>query len=138
MKNYREMEDWQQLLIIVIGMLGIVVLLSVVCGMVYSISPNINNPTSGEVTGQIVSIQKRGLIFKTNEIKIQKGGFSNGAGTISTALELTLPDNLLESGTAVLKSQETVNIGYTCYLVSASWNSDTGCFIDSINGKEHG
>lgn len=64
----------------------------------------VNVPSSGAKVGQIVRINREGIINKTWEAQLIRGGFSDGSGTLGQAFEFTVP----EGNGAVLKLEEAM------------------------------
>lgn len=120
---------------IIAGIITIIILL-IIPGLVAIFNFNVPQvPRSGEISGQILSIQKTGIFVKSNEAKIQKGGFSNGSGNVGEAINLTIPDNLLDISITELKAQNTVIIEFDCPAIVNRYTTNTGCFVTSLQEK---
>ncbi len=50
---------------------------------------------TGEKIGNIVKFAKEGLFFKTYEVELMRGGFSNGSGSTGATFDVTVEDKKL-------------------------------------------
>lgn len=86
-------------------------------------SCNINSPKEGKKIGRIVKLAQEGLICKTCEGELIRGGFSDGSGSMGNVFYFTLPHELLSSANEALEQQFEVVIYYhTPFL---TWISET-------------
>lgn len=89
---------------------------------------------SGEKIGQIVSIKKQGLFFKTWEVTIIRGGFEEGTGTIGKSFSATIEDSrILEKAKNEIDSKGSIKIRYHSELTCAPWRASSCHFIDEIS-----
>jgi hypothetical protein len=88
----------------------------------------------GEKVGSIVKIAKEGVIFKTNEVELIRGGLDDGTGVIGTPFYSTI-DNpaLLPIAYQALEENKEVKIKYhSNYFAPFSSGNRENNFVDSI------
>lgn len=92
------------------------------------------SPGDGEKVGQIVKLSKVGMINKTWEGQIVRGGFTDGGGVNGTAFDFTVEDNALAA--EVLKFMESrteVRIKYTTEGIASGLRTESSAhFLTSI------
>jgi len=72
------------------------------------------NPTSGKKVGVITSLSSEGLICKTNEGILQRGGLSSGSGAIGQQVLFNIQDAYLaEEARKYLESGQEVELTFT-------------------------
>ena len=93
------------------------------------------SPGTGEKIGQIVKLSKQGLLCKTWEGQIIRGGMSGGSGAFGTVpFDFTIEsDEMAQKATEYMQNQTEVLINYRMELVYALCRSDSsGHFVTSI------
>lgn len=93
------------------------------------------SPGDGEKVGQIVKLAKVGMMAKTWEAEIVRGGFQAGGGVNGQAFDFTVENeadaNRLRS---FMEAQREVTIKYRSEGVWSSWRSESGGhFLVSID-----
>lgn len=84
-------------------------------------------PGDGQKKGQIVKLEKVGILSKTWEAELIRGGFSDGGGTIGKSFHFTIENMaLLPACMEALDKQQEVLISYNTELFSALWRSEVG------------
>lgn len=88
----------------------------------------------GEKTGQIVDVWKSGLVIKTWECKIIRGGLEDGSGTLGQVTQLTIEDaDQLRKAKELMRKKSNVIVAWHHELFNF-FRSDSGSrFIDSIH-----
>jgi predicted small secreted protein len=92
------------------------------------------SPGDGTKVGQIVKMNKVGLLCKTNEAELIRGGFTDGSGAIGMApFHFTVPDKMVDEVNGYLNSQTEVIITYDFEFFYWLCNSSSdGTFLTSI------
>lgn len=90
----------------------------------------------GERTGQIVKMSHTGVLFKTYEGEIIKGGLTNGSGGFGAPLDFTIKDenkDLISKAYAALNAGQEVTLVYHTekHCVTTS-DTDSCTFADNI------
>lgn len=94
---------------------------------------------SGQKVGTVIKLAKEGVIFKTWEAEIVRGGMSNGSGGFSTTpFFFTIDDEtMLQKVQAAFDSQKEIKIHYKTRKYFFPTNSECnggGCnFLTGIN-----
>jgi hypothetical protein len=72
----------------------------------------------GEKVGSVIKVSNEGLLFKTNEVEIVRGGMNNGSGAFSTTpLNVTVNDpGILAKIQDALDKQYEVKVRYVDYF----------------------
>lgn len=97
---------------------------------------NVNtNPCTGEKIGQIVKLNKTGMISTTWEAELIRGGMSGGSGVVGIApFDFTIEgDSLAKIAQAAMTRQTEVTVKYRIEGISRSTRSDMGIFAVSID-----
>lgn len=95
----------------------------------------------GEKKGTIIKLAKEGIIFKTWEAEMVRGGMANGSGSFSTTpFYFTIDDkSLLQKIRASLDDQKEIKIEYKTRKYIFNTNSEcdgdqNGCnFLTGVN-----
>ena len=93
------------------------------------------SPGTGEKIGQIVKLSKQGLLCKTWEGQIIRGGISDGSGAFGTVpFDFTIEsDEMAQKAKEYMQNQTEVLIKYRIELVYALCSSESaGYFVTSI------
>jgi hypothetical protein len=94
------------------------------------------NFSSGERIGTPTKIAKEGLIFKTTEVEMIKGGFNGGSGVMSNPFDFTIPSDDETSKSLInqaLESGQEIKVTYH-QLGFCPFTSQSHCvFSDSIS-----
>lgn len=95
-------------------------------------------PGDGEKIGQIVKINKQGMINKTWEVELIRGGLSGGNGTIGTApFDFTVRDDKTAAQLKeYMEKQTEVTIHYDMPLIYSISSSDSGHFLTAVEEKK--
>lgn len=95
-------------------------------------------PGDGEKIGQIVKINKQGLISRTWEVELIRGGLSGGNGTIGTApFDFTVRDDKTAAQLKeYMEKQTEVTIHYDMPMIYSLVSSDSGHFLTSVAEKK--
>lgn len=94
-----------------------------------------NTPSNGEKIGQIVRVNKEGILNKTWEGQLIRGGFTDGSGTVGTVpFEFTIEDETLANKVQeYMKNQIEVIVEYrTEGVYSLSRSGSNGNFLTNI------
>jgi hypothetical protein len=101
-----------------IALLGLLVVAG--CGLNTS-------PGDGEKVGQIVKLSRVGMIDKTWEGQIVRGGFQGASGVNGQAFEFTVEDEgLAKEVGALMEAQAEVKIRYRSEGIWSSFRSESG------------
>ncbi len=104
--------------------------------LIFIVGCGINpSPGTGEKVGQIVKIANRGLIWKTFEAELIRGGMSGGSGSFGTTpFDFTIEDaDMAKKAEGYMNSQTEVKIKYRMEGVWACARSESdGHFLISI------
>lgn len=95
----------------------------------------INRPGNGEKIGQIVKLNKQGIIAETWEAELIRGGMSGGSGSFGMQpFHFTIEDNkTAEKVQEYLQNQTEVIIKYKIEGIYSAFRSDSsGHFLISI------
>jgi hypothetical protein len=90
------------------------------------------NPGDGEKVGTIIKLSHEGVLCKTGEGQLIRGGMANGSGAFGvTPFDFTVPDSLWPQAEQAFTSQREVRIRY-----HAAWgwacSSETGHYLTGI------
>ena len=84
------------------------------------------DPGSGSKRGIIVHVSEQGMIWKTWEATLVRGGLSDGTGVMGGNFEFTIPDTALAlKAIKFMESQEEVIIDYHMEGISSSTRSES-------------
>lgn len=99
---------------------------------------HIANPGEGQKIGQIVKVSKEGILAKTWEAQLVRGGVTDGSGTIGQAWNFTIPDAALaKEAIRMMESQREVIVRYTQEGVCSMSRTETACvFAKAIVPKD--
>ena len=135
-RNKMDMED-----IILRGIISIVVFLVAffVAALISTPFIGVNfNPGTGEKVGQIVRMTNEGIVCKTWEAQLIRGGLNNGSGAFGvTPFEFTIIDPLMaEKVQDYMDSQQEVKITYiTSGFYKTCSSGSGGDFLVSIEPR---
>lgn len=90
---------------------------------------------SSDMVGQVVKIDRRGVICDSNEVDFRLGGFQSGTGVMGMHPEhfAVKDSSLLEKLQAAKNSNSEVNITVETKFVSSRCSGENGKFITAIN-----
>lgn len=94
------------------------------------------NPGDGEKVGTIIKLSHEGILCKTGEGQLIRGGMANGSGAFGvTPFDFTVSDELWARADSFFESQTEVRIHYHS---SWSWacSSETGHYLVSISPEK--
>lgn len=92
-----------------------------------------SSPGDGEKVGQIVKLANTGMIYKTWEAEIIRGGFQGASGVNGTAFDFTIESPALaDTVRAYMEAQREVRITYRSEGIWRVGRSDTGHFLTTI------
>lgn len=88
----------------------------------------------GEKIGNIVKLGKQGLLIKTNEAELIRGGMNNANGSFGRPFDFTIEDeSLLGKIQYALDNQKSVRIKYHKELATFfRTETDDNSFLDSV------
>lgn len=90
-------------------------------------------PGRGEKIGTIVKMAQTGIICKTWEAELIRGGFSSGSGAMGTVpFDFTLTEAQVDTVQKLMERNVEVKIHYNSVFVSSACSTDTGHFLESI------
>ena len=122
-----------------LGKLAALWLLVVAASCVWGCGIN-ENPGTGEKIGQIVRLNRTGILSSTWEGQLIRGGFTDGSGTVGAApFHFTVPDNdgaLVAQVQEALRNQQEVIITYEIEGIYGLTRSDGGVFLTGITRYE--
>jgi hypothetical protein len=89
---------------------------------------------TGDKVGQIISVRRSGIIFKTWQCTLVRGGFQDGSGSQSGKMELTIErDDVLKKIIEAMESRRLVRINYHQEFFCMPCRSGTdGVFLDGV------
>jgi hypothetical protein len=127
---------------IVIAVKDQAVKLGLICSvvMIFTLSMthfmSFHTPMSGEKVGIFTKINSQGLIYKTYEAEIIRGGMNGGTGNLGQAFQFTVPSSLYKDAHDALEAQAEVKIRYHQPFVCLTFTSENACvFLDSVEKK---
>jgi len=83
------------------------------------------DPGEGQKIGQIVNLSKKGIMRKTWEMELIRGGFVDGSGTMGAVFHLTIEnDELASKAFQCMNSGSEVRVSYEMEFMSSSWRSE--------------
>jgi hypothetical protein len=92
------------------------------------------SPGSGTKVGQIVKVSCQGMLFKTTEAELIRGGMTGGSGVVGmTPFDFTVPDKFKDQVQKAMETQEEVVITYS--MDGFWWNANSeseGHFLTGI------
>lgn len=104
------------------GVMTLVVLMLAGCGTGVSSG-------NGKKIGQIVKIGEHGMMCRTYEAEMIRGGFNGGSGVNGTPLDFTILDKkLYEQLVKVMEDQQEIELTYQRANFSGPCTSETGIF----------
>ena len=84
------------------------------------------DPGSGSKRGIIVHVSEQGMIWKTWEATLVRGGFSDGSGVMGGTFEFTIPNTELAlKAIKFMENQEEVIIDYHMEGMSSCTRSES-------------
>ena len=88
----------------------------------------------GEKVGSVIKVAQEGLLFKTNEVEIVRGGMNGGSGSFSTTpLNATINDpGLLAKVKDALDKQYEVRVTYQDYLWTPLSSDSSSRYLTGI------
>ncbi len=100
-------------------------IIGLICAVLIS-SCSISNPSEGKKIGRIVKLADEGLICKTCEGELLRGGLIDGSGSMGNSFLFTLEDNMLRSlANQALEDQSEVIVYYRTKLFTWPTESET-------------
>lgn len=88
-------------------------------------SCHINTPTSGQKIGRIVKLANEGMLCKTCEGELIRGGLVDGSGSMGTSFKFTIEDvELKRVARKALLDQSEVILYYRTELVTSITRSE--------------
>jgi hypothetical protein len=106
--------------------LGVVLLISSTLSGCWTVS-------NGEKIGTIVKISKEGLLIKTNEAELIRGGMNNGSGSFGRPFDFTIEsEDMLKTANFALENAKEVKIKYHQELATMWRCKSNNYFLDSI------
>lgn len=89
--------------------------------------------SAGEKIGQIVKLTKSGILCKTYEAQLIRGGFNNGTGVMAAPFDFTIEDlSLLPKIQEALDKQQEIKITYSEELISFCRSDSHSHFLKSV------
>ena len=91
------------------------------------------NTGSGEKIGVITKLAKSGVVFKTWEGQIVRGGLSGGSGVVGAPFDFTIEDDkLAEEVQRIMDQQKEVKIHYKSELITLFRSDSNDHFLTGI------
>lgn len=101
-------------------------ILIVICAIVLSGCVIRTDPGHGRKVGRIVSLSKKGLIWKTWEGELIRGGFVDGSGSMGTSFRFTIEDDrLIDLAIECLDKQYEVALDFDVEFISSVSRSES-------------
>lgn len=101
--------------------IAMVILLASVMGC------GVGTPGNGEKVGQIVRVNKHGILCKTMEAQIMRGGFNGGSGSVGAAFDFTVENDAdFKTLEDAMRSQREVIIQYRSEGFYSSCRTESG------------
>ena len=116
--------------VLIFGTIGLMILFLVAMPFVGFNS----NPGYGQKVGQIVRMTNEGIVCKTYEAQLIRGGLNDGSGAFGIkSFEFTVPEHLTDKVQAALDKQIEVVIDYDTNFFYATCNSgSSGNYLTKI------
>jgi hypothetical protein len=94
---------------------------------------------SGEKIGQIVKVNEQsGLLNKTMEVEIMKGGFNNGTGVNGNSLHFTVENReLMEELKTAMDNGDEVKVYYKEYMIGFFSSDSNNVFVNQVEVLHH-
>lgn len=87
----------------------------------------------GEKIGVIMKVGQRGLLCKTNEVELMRGGLNNGTGATGAVFHATVEDpSLLQKLKDAMESQSEVKLTYHEELTTFCRSESSDYFVTSV------
>jgi hypothetical protein len=84
------------------------------------------DPGEGIKIGRIVKVSRQGLIFKTWEVTLVRGGLNDGSGVIGSSFEFTIEnDSLAKEAVKLMENQSEVMVYYKTEFISSIKRSES-------------
>lgn len=95
------------------------------------------NPGTGTKIGQIVRLNRTGILFNTWEAELIRGGLNNSQGSFGIQpFHFTIQnEDMAKIANHYLTNQTEVVISYRIQLFTFRKNSDNGIFLEKIEPK---
>lgn len=88
----------------------------------------------GQKTGQIVDIWQSGLLIKTWECKLIRGGLDDGSGAFGQSIQLTIEnEDQLQQAKELMIKKSSVIVSYHKELVSFLRSDSGSLFLDRLD-----
>jgi hypothetical protein len=88
-------------------------------------SCNINTPSHGEKIGRIVKLADEGLVNKTCEGELIRGGLIDGSGSMGSSFHFVIEDERIKMiAKQAMMNQQEIIMTYKVELISAAWRSE--------------
>ena len=84
------------------------------------------DPGTGQKVGRIVKVSKQGLIFKTWEATLVRGGLNDGSGVMGMSFDFTIEDDSLAmQAIQLMQDQSEVILHYRIEGISSITRSES-------------
>jgi hypothetical protein len=101
---------------------------------------SINNPSNGSKIGQFVKVSSEGILCKTTEAELVRGGFQGGSGTTGTSFHVTIEnDSMAALAERLMNEQKEIKLKYRtegiAYMCRSESSNNFVVAIDTVVGK---
>ena len=116
---------------------GILVVAAALIASVFMLICSFITTENGEKIGSIVKVSKEGIVCKTWEAQLIRGGMNNGGGSFGThPFDFTLSDKkLIDIAQQAMSDQKEIIVKYHKQAISPCASGSDGYFADSISVK---
>lgn len=94
----------------------------------------VGNPSKGQKVGQIVRVEESGVIWKTWEAQLIRGGFNGGSGLMGAPFDFTIErkEDAIKAQTYMEKQTEVVLSYRSEGIYSVTRTDSNGKFLEAI------
>lgn len=93
-----------------------------------------NVPVKGEKVGHIVKIEEHGVVCKTQEAELIRGGQTDGSGVAGgRSFNFTIPHGQVEKARTAMEANQEVKVLYSAPIIIPRCRTESGFVADSID-----
>lgn len=98
-----------------------------------------NVPVKGEKVGHIVKIEEHGVVCKTNEAELIRGGQTDGSGVAGgRSFHFTIPHGQVEKARVAMEANQEVKVFYSLPILIPMCRTQSGFVAESIDTLKGG
>lgn len=92
-----------------------------------------SSPASGEKVGQIVKIEETGVVCKTHEAELIRGGLNDGTGVAGgQVFHFTIPPEHVGAATKAMEANQEVKLFYQTPLIVSMCKTNYGTLASKV------